>query len=134
MRSSILPVLVCAVLAAGCATQAATSGRLVIRDQHAAADPSFGPEDRALIEQYYREARQARLHPELARRNGTPPPGLARRDTLPSGLAVEPLPAELEGRLTPLPRGYVRVRVGGDILLIERSTRVVLDILPDIAG
>lgn len=134
MRPSLALVLVCAALAGGCATQAATSGRMVIRDQQAVVDVSFNRHDRALIEQYYRGARRQGLPPGLAKRNGALPPGLAKRDTLPPGLAADPLPVELERQLAPLPSGYVRVRVGGDIVLMDRRTRVVFDVIHGIAG
>lgn len=55
------------------------------------------------------------------------------RDTLPPGLAWRELPPELERRLSRLPDGYIRVIVGSDIVLMDRRTRVVLDILYDIA-
>jgi hypothetical protein len=57
------------------------------------------------------------------------PPGLAKRDTLPPGLQYDPLPAELEARLTRLPSTYVRVRVGKDIVLMDGKTRVILDVI-----
>lgn len=134
MRPSVGSVLVLAVLLGGCATQAATSGRVVIRDQNAVVDVSFSRHDRALIEQYYRNARRNGLPPGLAKRNGALPPGLAKRDTLPPGLAYEPFPLELDRQLSPLPAGYVRVRVGGDAVLMDRKTRVVFDVIYGIAG
>jgi len=39
----------------------------------------------------------------------------------------------LERDLAPLPGNYVRVRVGGDIVLMDGKTRVVFDILHGIA-
>ena len=55
-------------------------------------------------------------------RNGTLPPGLAKRD----------LPADLSQRL-PRPRfGTERVAVDNDVLLIQQSTGVILDILTDV--
>jgi hypothetical protein len=134
VRTSVGIVLVCAVLSGGCATQAATSGRVVIRDQNAVVDVSFGSHDRALIEQYFREAGQRGLPPGLAKRNGALPPGLAKRNALPPGLTTDPLPVELERRLTPLPAAYVRVRVGHDIVLMDRRTRVVFDVIYGVAG
>lgn len=129
MRPSVGFVLVFAALAAGCATQAATSGRVVIRDQNAVVDVSFSRHDRAYIEQYYRGTRPKGLPPGLAKRNGALPPGLAKRETLPPGLATHPLPVELERQLTPLSAVYVRVRVGHDVVLMDRKTRVVFDVI-----
>lgn len=80
-----------------------------------------------------------RMPPGLAKRGGDLPPGLAKKDRLPPGLAkrdrlpedvrYEPLPVELERKLPPLPdNNYVRVRVGQDIVLFDKKTRVVFDI------
>ena len=63
-----------------------------------------------------------RLPPGLAkhyRRHGTLPPGL-RRNYLPSGLS---------SRLPGLPPGQARVLVGNDVLLIQQTTGLILDIL-----
>ncbi len=75
------------------------------------------------------------LPPGLAKRNDLPP-GLARQyqrnGTLPPGLAKRDLPADLSQRL-PRPRfGTERVAVDNDVLLIQQSTGVILDILTDV--
>src|SRR5581483_4302657 len=92
---------------------------------------SLNEHDRAVIEEYYAHGRRS-LPPGLAKRRGGLPPGIAKRDKLPPGLDREPLPAELERRLTPLPGGYVRVRVGADIVLLEERTHVVVDAIYDV--
>jgi hypothetical protein len=51
---------------------------------------------------------------------------------LPRGLRGTPLPSDLERRLSPLPDVYVRVVIGGDIVLMHRDTRVVMDIYRDV--
>ena len=72
------------------------------------------------------------------------PPGLAKRDQLPPGLEKQlrvrgtlppglqkkmmPCPEELERRLPPPPAGDVHVVIGGHIVLVNRSTNMVLDI------
>jgi len=79
------------------------------------------------------------MPPGLAKRGGDLPPGLAMRDSLPPGLArhdrlpddvrYEPLPRDLERELPPLPsKDYVRVRIGTDLLILNKKTHVVLDI------
>ena len=79
------------------------------------------------------------MPPGLAKRGGNLPPGLAKRKSLPPGLArndrlpndieYEPLPRDLERQLPRLPsRDYVRVRVGTDLLILNKKTRVVLDV------
>lgn len=53
---------------------------------------------------------------------------------MPDDVHYEPLPRELEVKLTPLPdKNYVRVRVGKDIVLFNTKTRVVFDIQRDLA-
>jgi hypothetical protein len=42
------------------------------------------------------------------------------------------LPHELEDKLTAIPRGYVRLQVGGDIILMNKKTEVIVDIIHDI--
>ncbi len=85
------------------------------------------------------------MPPGLARRDGDLPPGLAKRRELPPGLRrhdrlpedvqYEPLPRELEQRLPPLPSpDYIRVRVGTDFLILNRKTRVVVDLAQGLGG
>ena len=71
------------------------------------------------------------------------PPGLAKKHNLPPGLQkhikkngqLPPdlhkrnLPVDLEQELSPLPKGYVRVKVGGDVVLMDEKTRVVVDVI-----
>jgi len=44
-------------------------------------------------------------------------------------LQYEPLPYDLDRRLSRLPSSYVRVRIGQDIVLMDGRTRVVLDVI-----
>jgi hypothetical protein len=57
-------------------------------------------------------------------RDGTLPPGLQKR--------VQRFPYELESRLSPLPDGYQRVTLGVDILILDRRTQRIMDIVRDI--
>jgi hypothetical protein len=120
-------VVVVTLLLTSCATHTATSGRVAIRDDRAVIEVGISASDRAVIENYYRSARPKPVPPGLVKRE-TPPPGLARRDVLPPGLLGRPLPYALETRLTVLPPTTVRVIIGHDIVLLQRDTRVVLDI------
>ncbi len=78
------------------------------------------------------------------------PPGLAKKDKLPPGIQkqlergailpadlqkeMQPLPRELEVRLKPLPSpNQVRVTVGTDILIMDKETRKILDVMRDVA-
>jgi len=61
------------------------------------------------------------------------PPGLAKKGgALPPGIAKRHLPNNLLSQLPPPPRGYERVIVDKDVLLVNVATRVVHDVLTDI--
>lgn len=125
----IMIILLLAAATAGCATYAMTSGRVAIRDDRAAVELRFSARDRALIDDYYRQAPKAkRTPPGLAKREQLPP-GLARGGQLPPGLQGRGLPSDLERSLTALPAAYVRLVVGRDVVLMKRDTRVVLDVV-----
>jgi hypothetical protein len=126
MRTHI-PVLLLALVLGGCASYASTSGRVVIRDDTGVVDIRIDDRDRAHIHDYYRSNKG--LPPGLAKRGGNLPPGLAKRDRLPPGLQGNSLPYELERKLSRLPSSYVRVRIGQDIVLMDRNTRVVFDVV-----
>ena len=128
--------LLTALMLGGCASYAATSGRVVIKDDDNMIDVRISDHDRALIQDYYEKSGKHRngLPPGLEKREGNLPPGLAKRDKLPPGLQGEPLPHDLDRRLSPLPSAYVRVRIGQDIVLMDRKTRVVLDVIYGVAN
>ncbi len=129
MYRHLLLGIVLAAGVGGCAAHVGTSGRVVISDERAVVDIRFSDHDRRLIEEYYQKGKKYKsLPPGLAKRNGLPP-GLAKRDRLPPGLDYRPLPAELEARLSRLPAGYLRVRVGRDIVLMDGETRVIFDVI-----
>jgi hypothetical protein len=75
------------------------------------------------------------LPPGLAKRD-TLPPGLARQieknGTLPPGLAKRDLPADLESRLPRRRGGQRRIVVDDDVVLIEDATDRILDVLEDV--
>lgn len=60
------------------------------------------------------------------------PPGLARKGQLPPGIAKRQLPSGLASQLPPPPKGFERVIVDNDVLLVEIATQVVHDVLTDI--
>jgi hypothetical protein len=97
----------------------------------------FSVRDRDTIRGYYQD-RNSNLPPGLAKRNGNLPPGLQKhleRDgTLPPGLQkrVQPFPEDLERRLPRLPDSYQRVTLGVDILILDRRTQRIVDIVHDI--
>jgi len=120
----------------GCASYTATSGQVVIKDDDKMIDVRIGDNDRALIENHYKKSKKHKkgLPPGLAKRGGNLPPGLAKRDRLPPGLQGDPLPYDLEKQLTRLPSSYVRVRIGQDIVLMDRKTRVMVDVVYGVAN
>ena len=110
----------------GCALYTATSGQVVLRDDSQAVDVRFNDDDRAAIQNYYKKS--------VSRDNGLPRMNLVVGHALPSGIRGEPLPSDLERKLSPLPSPYVRLRVGRDVVLIEQQTRIVRDILRAAGG
>lgn len=72
------------------------------------------------------------LPPGLAKR-GSLPPGLQkqleRNGTLPPGLARRGLPSELENNLPSIPDTLERVIAGGSVVLLEKATGKILDII-----
>lgn len=70
------------------------------------------------------------LPPGLAKKDSLPP-GLAKRAALPPGLAKRDLPADLEKRL-PRRSTTERVIVDDDVILIEKGTEIVLDVIRDV--
>lgn len=94
---------------------------------------AFSDRDRAIIRDYYHGA--SRLPPGLAKQ-GKIPPGhafrLQRNHEVPAGVAWQALPADVERRLGRLPEGYVRVRIGADVAILQARTRIVLDVIDDL--
>ena len=97
----------------------------------------FSAHEREVITHYYSN-QGSNLPPGLAKRGGNLPPGLERQlernGTLPPGLQkrVQPCPAELERRLPPLEAGYVRGVIGAHIVIYNRSTSVIVDVMKDV--
>lgn len=96
-------------------------------------------------EQYYRDRDRERalgwynehesnLPPGLAKKDRLPPgleKHLARNGTLPPGLQkrIQPCPPELVRVLPPPPADCAHVLVAGHIVLLNRKTNIVLDIV-----
>jgi hypothetical protein len=103
----------------------------------------FLPEERRTIEDYYRQGKKGKakgLPPGLAKRGGNLPPGLQKHleknGKLPPGLQkrLEPLPVDLDRRLPGLPDSWERVVLERDVMLIDRRTERILDIIENIVG
>jgi len=101
------------------------------------AKHEFDAQDREAIVTYYSN-RNSNLPPGLAKRGGNLPPGLEKhleRDgTLPPGLQkrLQPCPVELERQLPPLEAGYSRGVIGAHVVIYNRSTNVIVDIVKDV--
>lgn len=98
----------------------------------------FLPEERQIIREFfYRQP--SGLPPGLAKR-GELPPGLQkqlqRKGKLPPGLQkrLEPFPHELEVRLPGIPDIWRRVILGRHVILIDRRTYRILDIIENVVG
>jgi hypothetical protein len=101
----------------------------------------FLSEEKRLIEQYYRSRKKSNvkgLPPGLAKRGGNLPPGLqkklARTGELPPGLQkrLEPLPDDLHRQLPSLPEYWERVIVERDVILLDRRTNRILDVIENV--
>ena len=103
----------------------------------------FSADERKIIEDYYHKGKPSKkkgLPPGLAKRGGNLPPGLQKKldrdGKLPPGLQkrLEPLPTDLDRRLPRLPEHWERVILERDIVLIDRRTNRILDIIEDVIG
>ncbi len=97
----------------------------------------FSSRDRDIIRDYYGDM-NSNLPPGLAKRGGNLPPGLQkhlqRNGTLPPGLQkrLTPFPVDLERRLPRLPDIYQRGSIGGSVVIIDRRTQRIMDVIHDI--
>ena len=138
-RRSFLLSLSGGVVLAGLGTPAAANDEVV--------DIIFDEVERVIIEEYfglgsYDQGGQGKnknknkgLPPGLAKRDQLPP-GLAmqvqRNGTLPPGLAMRALPGDLIYQLPAPYPGTERVIVGSDVVLIRAGTRYILDVIKDV--
>jgi len=96
-------------------------------------DHYYKDRDRETARGWYDE-HQNNLPPGLAKKDRLPPgleKQLVRRGTLPPGLQkrLQPVPVDLERRLPPPPPECGHVLVGGHIVLLNRRTNVVVDLV-----
>ena len=119
--------LVCGSLAAGSLPAAD-------RDRPA----MFLPRERDIIRDFFRD-QPSGLPPGLAKRSELPPglqKQLKRKGQLPPGLQkkLEPLPRELEVRLPRVSDLGRAVILGHHVLLLDRRTERILDIVENVVG
>lgn len=138
-RKTLIVGLICIMLASTALGLAQGKGKGKGKHQHDEESGRivFTTHDQEIIRGYYHD-RYSNLPPGLAKRGGNLPPGLQKhleRDgQLPPGLQkrVEPFPEELERRLPRLPEPYSRVTLGMDILILDRRTQRIMDIVRDV--
>ena len=100
----------------------------------------FLPDERKIISEYYhRSAPPKGFPPGLAKKNKLPPglqKQLDKNGKLPPGLQkrLEPLPRDLEARLPRLPEYWERVILQEHVVLIDRRTQRILDIIENVIG
>lgn len=90
--------------------------------------------DRWALREYAAGFRGGNLPPGLAKRGGGLPPGLekqlVRKGHLPPGLEKKlvPFPPEVERRMAPLAPGLERGFIGGHAVILNSSTRLIVDV------
>ena len=114
-----------------------SSGRVDVAGDRYRLSLVFSDRDQQRIRRFYGGEKPKKIPPGLARKHKLPPglqKQLQRNGTLPPGLRGRYLPRELERKLTPLPPGYARLRVGLDFVLLDLKTRVILDLFSPLGG
>ena len=106
-------------------------------DDRSAKGAIFAQQDREIIINYFHGGSSG-LPPGLAKRGGNLPPGLERQlernGTLPPGLQkkLQPFPPELERQLPPCPPSYQRGIIGAHIVVFNRNTRLIVDVVKNV--
>ena len=118
----------------GCTTTSRVdSGSIEVRTEEMDARVGFHERDREIIKNYYNYQKKPKSMPPGLAKKESLPPGLQnhimKHGELPPGLQGRSLPYELEKQLTPLPKGFVRLKVGGDVILMNEKTRIVVDVI-----
>ena len=88
----------------------------------------FTGDDRKAIDTFFRKhSNPGAEQKQLPRRDP-----LLVRDRLPENALVRPLPNALDSQLPSLPRGYHRVIVGRDVVLLDLRSHTILDIMREV--
>lgn len=81
------------------------------------------------------KGRSQGLPPGLAKRDKLPP-GLQRQleknGRLPKGLQTKSLPGQLDAKLPEAPEGTERVIADKDVMLVDKATGIILDVVKDV--
>lgn len=137
LRTYMICYVVLSILMAGCATgPTIDSGTIAIENKDMRGVIVFSDSDRDKIRHYYKDRKKIKSMPPGLAKKQELPPGLQKHiqkhGELPPGLEGRRLPLDLGRTLSPLPPGFVRLRVGGDIVLLDEKTRVVFDVIWDV--
>jgi hypothetical protein len=133
----ITTAIVLSALLSACAVNPNVErGSIAVEDKNFRASLIFSANDREKIIHHYKMDRERHgMPPGLAKKQELPP-GLQKHikihGKLPPGLEARRLPESLERTLDRLPEGYVRMKVGGDVVLMDEKTRVVFDVVWDV--
>lgn len=95
--------------------------------QEMAADQSgmrFSEAERKIIMGYYPHPVRAQDNPKARVNVG---------DKLMSGERPNKLPTALDAKLPTLPAPYARLTLGADVILVNRDTHDILDVIPQVA-
>jgi len=147
---TLITVLSVLLLLAGCQTTAprVTRGSVEVASDSARFKLYFTDREKQLIHRHYRDVKkhnkkykkkykkkQKHVPPGLAKKKHLPPglqKQLVRKGSLPPGLQGRDLPIDLKRHMHWLPADYIRVVVGSDIVLMNKKTRVIFDVMLDV--
>lgn len=122
-----------AMLAACTVNPNVERGTIAVEDKNFRSSLIFSAYDREKIIYHYKKDRELQgIPPGLAKKQELPPglqKHIKKHGKLPPGLEARRLPESLERTLDRLPEGYVRMKVGGDVVLMDEKTRVVFDVV-----
>lgn len=107
-----------------------------VREVLPPSEPVFTVGERTIIKSWFTK-NSSSLPPGLAKRDRLPPgleKQLQERGTLPPGLQknIQPMPIEIERQLSPLPTGYRRVVIAGNVILMNPTTGLIYDIVRNV--
>ncbi len=112
-------LVLASLLITGCATKPAAKPEV--------AGMLFSETDRKTIIRFYSQG--------IDRKRSDPIPAqqIKPGDLLDTGLRPNKLPTELDKLLPYLPAPYTRLTLGADVILVNRDTHAVLDVIPQLA-
>jgi Ni/Co efflux regulator RcnB len=129
----VLSFLLAAMVAACVTNPEVERGSVSLENRDMKAVLIFSDHDREKINHYFKSrSKTKKMPPGLAKKEELPP-GLQKHiqkyNELPPGLEGRRLPGELDRNLTRLPEGYIRLKIGSDVVLMNEITRVVFDVI-----